>query len=312
MSIQIALVAAVIFQFGAFLFTISLIPKTKFNIAWISISAGFLLMAFRRLSDLFTILNTDASTNPSILSSWISVMISITMLIASIYIRKIFDLLNQLIKLHKENERRVLSAIITTEERERKFFAKELHDGVGPVLSAMKMTLSAMDKSKLETTNKQLLGKVEQAADIAIRTTKEISNHLNPQVLERFGLEKAIQTFSSQIIVNNNFKLHITSQLQNQRFNSETEVILYRISCELINNTLKHAAATQGRISLYSFMNHIEFMYEDNGIGFNTTDEHLTGMGLTNIKSRVKSLNGEFILSSKPGNGLFLKIMLPL
>ena len=311
MLIQFALIAAVILQFGAFIITVSLIPKTKFNIAWISISTGFLLMAFRRLSDLFIILNEDIDPSQSMFSSWVSVVISVTMVISSIYIRKIFDLLNHLIKLQKENESRVLSAIITTEEKERKFFAKELHDGLGPILSAMKMTLSAIDKSVVGKSNEKILNQTEYAADIAISTTKEISNHLNPHVLERFGLEKAIQTFADHIITNSNFKLQISSQLGNQRFNYKIEVILYRITCELINNTLKHASATQGRISLFSYNNQIEFMYEDNGIGFNPTDENLPGMGLTNIKSRVKSLNGEVKINSKPHNGMFLRIVLP-
>ncbi len=311
MLIQIALIVSVVFQFAAFVITISLIPKTRFSIAWISISTGFLLMAFRRLYDLFLILTESNDNIQTQLSNWTAVIISVAMLIASFYIRKIFSVLNRLQKLREENEARVLSAIISTEENERKHFAKELHDGLGPILSSAKMTLSAIDKTEVGSKNYEILDKTEYAIDNAIVATKEISNHLNPHVLERYGLEKAIKTFIQNTIINKAVDLKINSNLDKQRFNYDLEVIIYRITCELINNTLKHALATKAAISITAYPEKISYKYDDDGIGFNPRQDS-KGMGLTNIRSRVKSLNGFITIESKPNKGVFVNIELPL
>ncbi|MBZ0242737.1 MAG: sensor histidine kinase, partial [Bacteroidales bacterium] len=130
MELKIALIFSVVVQFVAFIITISLIPKTRFNIAWISISIGFLLMAFRRLIEAFSYFREMPDDSITLLNSWIAVVISIAMLLSSIYIRKIFKLLNRIHQLRKENEAKLLSAVIATEEKERKHFSKELHDGL--------------------------------------------------------------------------------------------------------------------------------------------------------------------------------------
>lgn len=312
MLIQYALILSVILQFGAFFICISLIPKTKFSIAWISISFGFLLMAFRRLADLVIINQADSINTSDILSNWIAVVISISMFVASFYIRKIFELLNRVSRIKKDNEAKVLSAIISTEEKERKFFAKELHDGLGPVLSSMKMSLSAINKSILSLTNKEIISKTEFAVDNAITVTKEISNHLNPQVLERYGIKKAIQTFANSSITDKQLNFSIETNLGKLRLDYNQEVILYRISCELLNNTLKHASATNASMNISKYPDKIIFIYDDDGQGFDLTAKRNSGMGLNNIESRVKSLNGLLDIKTHPHKGVFVKIELPL
>lgn len=312
MELQVALILSVALQFLAFVITISLIPKTKFNIAWISISIGFLLMALRRSFEVlyfFKGITTDTITN---LNSWIAVVISIAMLVSSIYIRKIFEVLNRIHQLHKVNETKLLSAIISTEEKERKHFSKELHDGLGPVLSSAKMTVSAIQRNSMIPQNAELLNKVESMVDNAIVTTREISNHLTPHILERYGLRKAIETFIRNATARENIDINISTNIQKQRYNPNTEVILYRICCELVNNTLKYAMATQISIVLTESNKSIELKYDDNGTGFNIEQAENKGMGLTNIKSRVKSLNGSIELVSSPTNGFYAFIKLPL
>lgn len=309
MFLKVILVISVIIQFGAFFIAIRLIPKTKFNVAWISISIGFLLMALRRVSDL--ILVFQANDEARAFTIWITLVISIAMLIASFYIRKILELLNRLYTLQKKNEARVLSAIISTEENERKFFAKELHDGLGPILSTMKMSLSALDETKLSEANKEIVKRTEYAIDSAIITTKEISNHLNPQVLERFGLKKALQVFIDNIILVKGIDIKYMFKTENKRFPNKTEVILYRVVCELINNTIKHASASVVKIFIHLQKDSVTCYYEDNGIGFNTEEER-EGMGLLNIQSRIKSINGIVNIESKHNEGVSVFISFPV
>lgn len=311
MIIQIALMVSVLLQFSAFFITISLIPKTRFNIAWITISFGLLLMAFRRLNDLLLVFESTSGDIQTILSSWIAVLISILMFIASFFIRKIFVMLEKLDQLRKENEARVLSAIIKTEEKERKSFARELHDGLGPILSSMKMALSALNKKNIQGMDQQIISKTETALKQAIDATREISNRLNPHVLERYGLEKATKSFTENLVTGNSIKIQLRFDLGKKRFPYNLEVITYRIICELINNALKHAGAANIMISIYDYLNKLELIYEDDGRGFDPEKASDKGMGLTNIQSRVKSLNGEMELSSRSGRGAYYKITLP-
>ncbi|MDA3778733.1 MAG: histidine kinase, partial [Bacteroidales bacterium] len=242
MFIKLALIISVVLQFGAFFITISLIQRTKFNISWILISFAFLLMAFRRLNELIVLINIDYTIQIAI-NSWVALLISVLMFIASFYIRQIFNLQEKINKLQKENESKILSAIIKTEENERQKFAKELHDGLGPILSSIKMAITAINKSVVGVKNEQIIDKTENAIDNAILSVKEISNKLSPHILQRYGLEKAIKTFADTIITGDNLEIIHSFNLEKKRYSYNVEVILYRIIGELITNTLKHAYA---------------------------------------------------------------------
>src|SRR5690554_5834201 len=113
MELQVALMFSAAVQLVAFIITISLIPKTKFSVAWISISIGFFLMAIRRLIEAYSFINNTPVDNVSELNSWIAVVISVAMLISSIYIRKIFKVLNSIHQFRKESEAKLLTAIIS-------------------------------------------------------------------------------------------------------------------------------------------------------------------------------------------------------
>jgi signal transduction histidine kinase len=308
MFIQVALIISVLLQFGAFFIIISLIKKTKFNISWIAISIGFLLMAIRRLIEFIDIINIEQSDKQDFVNSWIAVLISLLMFIASFYIRRIFSLQGKIDKMRRENEAKVLSAIIKTEEKERKKFAKDLHDGLGPILSSIKMAISAINKKIVGETNKEIIDKTENAVDDAITSIREISNNLSPHILEQFGLAKAIKTFTDSIITKENLEIITSFNLDEKRYNYNIEVVLYRIVGELITNTLKYASASKVEISLFHYEKEITLFYSDNGIGFEIEDTSSEGMGLPNIVSRVKSLDGEIEMHSKPKHGFFLKI----
>ncbi|PKQ61851.1 two-component sensor histidine kinase [Labilibaculum filiforme] len=312
MLLQIALIASVLLQFGAFFITISLIPKTRFNSSWILVSIGFLLMALRRVIELIAVLTKSISNSDTLTSHWIAVLISLLMFFGAFYIRRIFQLQDKIDKERIENEAKVLSAVIKTEERERHRFAKELHDGLGPILSSIKMTNSALNTAVENEKNKQIASKTDHAVNEAIITIKEISNKLSPHVLERYGLEKAIKTFIEGIHLNNQYQVRLDVRLNNKRFDFNVELILYRIIGELINNTIKHAEASHIDISLLHYPNKLELLYRDNGIGFAIETQLIKGMGLENIRSRVKSLDGTIEMNHKNKQGFYLKVKIPI
>lgn len=310
MFTTVALILSVILQFVAFFIAMSLIPRTKFNVAWISISAGFLLMVLRRLYDLYLVLYSSSEEVKTIVSSWIAVAISVSMVLAAIYIRKIFQQLDRINVIRKESQRKVLNAIVETEERERRHFSKELHDGIGPLLSGIKMNLSALNSTQFSQTQKEILKNTENLADSALISAKEISNHLNPHLLERFGLKHALQNYIDSIARTSNLSFHLSVDLD-FRLKATTEIILFRVLCELINNSLRHASPKSIKLSVLAGNACIECMYEDDGCGFHPHSEANKGTGLVNMKWRIKSVGGDFELKSSPGKGMYAHLKIP-
>jgi len=311
MIIQTALLLSVLLQFGAFFKTLGLIKKTRFNVSWISISIAFFLMAIRRGNELMTFAATPEPTRVDYFNSWTAVIISLLMFIASFYIRRIFNLQEEIDKLRKQSEAKVLSAIINTEEKERALFSRELHDGLGPILSSIKMAFSAIDKENIGQKNKLIVSRTETSIDHAVTAVREISNNLSPHLLEAFGLKKALLSFYNSIAVSQKPVLELEKYSIPKELSKNTEVIIYRIICELINNTLKHAKASKITVGDFHHLRKLEIHYSDNGYGFDP-ETKATGNGLANISSRVKSLDGKVNIFSKKNNGFYMKINIPL
>ena len=251
MYIKIALILAAFLQFGATFTALSLIKRTKYNISWILISAGFFLMAFRRLYEMILILNDVGNYRGSKLSAWAAVIISLLIFIGTIYIKQIFNLQKRIDSLRKENEARILAAIIRTEEEARQKFAKELHDGIGPLLSAIKISISAINEEKLDKNNRQIISNTDKTIDETINAVKEISNNLSPHVLINHGLHKAIKNFTRHACTSDKPDIIFSSNIENIRFDYNIEVVIYRIICELVHNSLKHANASRINIDLF-------------------------------------------------------------
>jgi len=268
MPIKIALIISVVLQFITAIIALSLIKRTRTQIAWWIISAGFLLMAFRRLFELLEVFESQSKLIHGLLNTWTGVVISIIMLLSLLYIKRIFNIQNQIEDLRKKNESKILSAIIETEEKERQFFARELHEGLGPLLSSVKMAISAFDKNLLNKKDVQIMGNAENLIDESISTLKEISNKLSPHILNSFGLLKAVQSFITKLQIVKVPKIKLNSNIEDRRFSYNVEVVIYRVICEMINNTLKHARANNIYIDLLLEDELLKVIYIDDGIGF--------------------------------------------
>ena len=140
--------------------------------------------------------------------------------------------------------------------------------------------------------------------DEAIRSLREISNYLSPQVLNDFGLARGIQNFISRSAALHSVRIRFTTNLRAERFDTDIEVILYRVVCELINNSLKHSGCSEINLSLSSGGDTLTLDYSDNGCGFNPAAVMDCGMGLSNIASRINSLGGTFDIASAKGKGM--------
>lgn len=307
MITQIALIISILLQFIAAVSAIRLTKVTKYNLSWVLISAGFLIMAVNRLFELIPRLYERIPIDMNVIFVWMGLFASLFFTIGVFLIRKIFNFIKRVEQSRREAENRVLFAIIQTEERERKRFAKDLHDGLGPLLSTVKMSVSTLSLMDVEPSRKEIIENTALLINESIKSIKEISNNLSPHILNNFGLASAIKDFSNKIdskVIHINFD----SNAFNKRFDENVEVVLYRVACELINNTLKHAKADYIYINLNFQHKTILFSFSDDGIGFNVNEifgENPTthGMGYSNMLSRINSIKGKMEVESSAESG---------
>ncbi len=316
MLLKVALLLSMLIQLGAAITAVSLIRRTRFNISWMLISAGFVLMALRRLFEFSTLFWETQLISKDEVNNWIGILISILMLTSVIFIRRIFNLQDQLEEIREGNEVSLLRAIISTEEKTRQAVARDLHDGLGPVLSSIKMTISALDMDKIDTNNKEIATRAASATDEAITSLKEISNHLSPHLLKNYGLMNALEEKSRQLLNNTSIQLDLNGNIGTKRYNYDVEINLFRIATELINNSIKHGHPAKIEITIDELENTLHLKYSDDGKGFKPHESQQitsqSGMGLENIRSRAKSLKGHCFIQSRSGHGTKVNIQIPL
>ncbi len=304
------IILSILLQFSAAIIAFSLIRQTKFNISWILISIAFLCMTINLCFELSSILFHELSHKILIINNVLSITISLLIFTGVVFIKKIFNLQKRIDELRKQSENRVLNAIIITEERERQRFAKDLHDGLGPLLSMMKMSVSALLKSEMKTQDKEIISNIDTLITESIASIKDVSNNLSPHILDNFGLTSAINSFVAKIEKNHNISISVQSNKPDHRFEYNKEVVIYRVLLELITNTIKHADAKNIDITIAFLPGHVHIAYKDDGKGFDMekTMQHSTGMGLSNIFSRINSIHGHIDIESKQMDGILVII----
>ena len=209
----------------------------------------------------------------------------------------------------KEMEDKILTTIIQTEENERKRFAADLHDDLGPILSTVKLFTDLLKKKNYKKINEEeAIKNIEELVDAAINSTRTISRNIRPNILQDFGLAAAVNDFCAFINKSESVQLDIKTSEYHIEHRGIEESILYQAVKELINNTLKHSGAKNIRIELKSHKNQIILYYRDDGIGFdfNTVYRQTSGLGLNNIVNKIKSVKGTVDINTQPGKGMFL------
>ena len=205
-------------------------------------------------------------------------------------------------------------AIITAEENERKRIAADLHDGVGQMMSAAKMNLSAFESDIVfkDESQKAAYERVLSLVDESCREIRSVSHQMMPNALLKSGLANAVREFIDKID-NRIIRINLHAEGLQERLDSNVETIMYRVIQECVNNVIKHSGANELDISLIRDKDGIAVTIEDNGKGFDTTDKQkFDGIGLKNIISRVNFLKGEVDFDSRPGEGTLVAIHIPI
>ena len=203
----------------------------------------------------------------------------------------------------KHVEKYLLSKLIETEEKARKQFAADLHDDLGPTLSSIKLHLGLLEHSKNPDKSGETLKIANDLLSEAISKMRIIANNLMPRLIENYGLESAVNSFVNTIPKQGAFSVNFTSNLNGRRFPKQIELHFYRIVCELINNTIKHAGATVATAKLNFSRSQLKLTYTDNGKGYKVEDinKMTSGMGVSNILQRVSVIDGKIQFLDKKG-----------
>lgn len=206
-------------------------------------------------------------------------------------------------------------AAIEAEIQERNRIGRELHDGLGQMLSAVRLNISALQqKSSLsEPKRKELINFAIESVDKAFNELRDISHNLAPSVLAEKGLTGALMDLANQVNQSKNLQMKFEAYGMNGAMDTLAENTLYRAAQELLTNSIKHANATTFSVQLVKSNTEVTLMVEDNGKGF-TVDQTLIlpGGGLNNIKSRVENLNGQVFIDAMENRGSIVTIVIPI
>ena len=208
-------------------------------------------------------------------------------------------------ELATEFQKDLLHNFIDTQESERKRIAADLHDNVGAALAAVKMMMNRL--KPIENSEKELLIECKDIVQRTADSTRQISHNLLPPSLETLGLKKVIERMAKNVS-SADLKMNIKMEAE-LKLSQKIEIGLFRITQELMTNSLKYAKANMIQIKIELKDNLIYYTYSDNGIGFNTFKSE--GLGFKNIATRVEMLRGDYKFYSIPNKESGINLNIP-
>lgn len=216
----------------------------------------------------------------------------------------------QIRELEKDKQLAVTDSILKGQEKERERLAKDLHDGLGGLLSGAKLSLANVKSNMvISGENAQIFEHSLNLVDTSIRELRRVAHNMMPEALLKSGLAVALNDYCKSLNTSTNLKVtfqHYGSEIQIENTDA---LIIYRIVQELINNVLKHAGATEMLVQVAQREHSVSITVEDNGSGFNAQQPgNAAGAGWKNIRSRVEYLKGTIDIKSEPGKGSSVNI----
>ena len=216
----------------------------------------------------------------------------------------------------KQKERakaREAQALVDGQERERARIGKDLHDSIGSLLSTIKIQLSGLECRTYEewAKQRQQYARTQAMLDQAVEEVRRISHDLVSGVLVNFGLVAALQDLAQSVSNTGKLEMQATFHNFDNRLPSKMELILYRVTQELLTNAQRHGQATRFEVSLQRYENELVLMADDNGSGFNP-EVQSEGIGIRNIRQRLEQVKGQLRFDSHPKRGTTAIVTVPM
>jgi two-component system, NarL family, sensor kinase len=212
-----------------------------------------------------------------------------------------------------QQQYKATQAVLDAEEKERQRIGKDLHDGVGQIMSAVKINLLVLesDLPGIGEVEKMKFENLKSLVDESCKEVRSVSHTMMPNALLKSGLSSAIRDFINKID-SKALETNLYTEGLNERLATNVETVIYRVVQECVNNVIKHSHATRIDIAIIKDNEGISITIEDNGIGFDSTDPTIyEGIGLKNIITRVRYLNGTIDFDSRINNGTVVIIHIP-
>lgn len=210
----------------------------------------------------------------------------------------------------RHQERKVISSVLETEERERQNFAKRLHDDIGPLLSSLKMFMKVISQAEDEKKRDALIDNVYNVLNDAIVKVKDISNQLNPHLLVNFGLESAMRTYLDKLHTEKAI-FELKSNLGDARFDPNIERIIFKTTKELVRASAKDPENPKILITYHYTKEMLQMRYQDQTLEsdkvIKASDED-EKQGLQYILNQLKQLGGQYHLSKDGTDGFDIQI----
>ena len=214
---------------------------------------------------------------------------------------------NQKHKIKELEQEKLISstqALLQGEATERARLSRDLHDGLGGLLSVAKLKIATM-KGNLTIPEENIpsLNSAIELLDISIKELRRVAHNLMPESLMKYGLNAALADFCRST---GKVTYHFFGD--DKRAEEKTEIAMYRIINELVNNSIRHSEAENINVQLLIDDSRVHAIVEDDGKGFDASKAEADGAGLRNVRSRVSSLNGKFEMVTAPGKGTEINV----
>jgi signal transduction histidine kinase len=214
-------------------------------------------------------------------------------------------------QLQQEKQLITLQSMMEGQEQERRRLARDLHDGLGGLLSSVKHRFSNIQGKHTDLVESREYQEAIQLLDNTSSEARKIAHNLMPEALVKFGLKDALEDFCHNVGEVQKFHIDLQFYGMEERLQSNLEISIYRIVQELMNNIIKHANASEVIVQLVKNEDMVHLTVEDDGVGFNPSRIRRDSAGLNNIRSRVKYLRGNLEMETAPGKGTTYTIVIP-
>jgi len=213
-------------------------------------------------------------------------------------------------KINEERMRRQIR--VEAGETERRRISRELHDGLGQLLTAAQLNVNlVMEKSDPTTESiQQAMGKIRELLEYSIREIRTIAHELRPSILDDFGLIPALRHLCNECSTPHRvitFRENVPERLP-----PVIESSVFRICQEAVTNIVRHSGAETARVDLYVSDNQVHLMIQDDGVGMSVTTTELNGIGIINMRERAELLGGSFMIESSPDKGTDIIVEVPI
>ena len=198
----------------------------------------------------------------------------------------------------------LISSIISAQTKERKKIARDLHDEISSNLTALLLSLHSLkQQSNIDDQNTTVIDNLININKKTLQQVRNFSHSLIASNLRDFDLNKMLQEVVNNY--NNSGSIHIECNCQNEinSLNEEQQLHVFRIIIELVTNSVKHGNSSQIKVNIFREKEHVNFFYQDNGKGIPATHKLNPGIGMMNIKTRLKHLNADYEISTEKNNG---------